>query len=297
MKFIALWEKGYFKDNKYYIEMNWRKKAYRCVLNTDDLQLAPPPKTHSYGQEPDLQFLLSKLAASTNAYYDIGANYGFFSIYLSSHDEFKGNVYSFEPMPKTYKIAQALLEALPSNHNIAYNNLALSDKSGELEMQVPVNTHSGYAKISDSGSGGTKVKVMTLDEWVESNNATPPSFIKIDVEGHEAQVLKGGEQTISKHRPIVYFESGMDLSKEENDEISSYFLDKGYRLFIPTWMYLKDDLWQTCRLPIIPEASHFTLIDISNSPEILHDRSMLYVLNILACPKEKVEALKLALAE
>ena len=57
------------------------------------------------------------------------------------------------------------------------------------------------------------MKTNTLDNILASKNY-PVSLIKIDVQGHELDVLKSGKKTITKHKPVIYFEFAPYLYKE-----------------------------------------------------------------------------------
>ena len=137
---------------------------------------------------------------------DIGANLGFVTTMLASLVGKDGKVFSFEPSAVTY---QKLLRTIEAN---------------ELSMVEPVNfglgkqetTHDLYRVSGSSGndtlikSGDGKistgqVKIISLDSFL-AQKPQPISFIKIDTEGYELQVLRGAIGTLKKHRPVIYIE-------------------------------------------------------------------------------------------
>ncbi|MEM3713876.1 MAG: FkbM family methyltransferase [Nitrososphaeria archaeon] len=76
--------------------------------------------------------------------------------------------------------------------NIIPEKLALSDKAGELSI-------SGVAGLASlSSSGIEKVKVMTIDKFVQDQKLDRVDFIKMDIEGAELDALKGGQETIKR---------------------------------------------------------------------------------------------------
>lgn len=170
--------------------------------------------------------------------YDIGANFGIYSVLMAQ----KGEVYAFEPNPDVFKH----LLRTSRFHPIKPFNLALSDASGESDFFVyEENTFSSlidWTHESDMSGitkfGGNAMKttctVSTLDEFVEAQSLPLPNFIKIDVEGAEIKVFRGGRKTIERSRPVIYFEVSkniwqkMGTSPEEGFEFLSSL---GYKLF------------------------------------------------------------------
>ena len=131
---------------------------------------------------------------------DVGANIGNHSVYFSSHFT---SVYSFEPNPDTFYL-------LSYNSNISNNihayNYGLGDSEEVLDLHVnPDNM--GASAINYSGSANEKkikISVKKLDDLdVGFANI---SFVKIDVEGFEDNVIKGGIRLIESHMPIIVFE-------------------------------------------------------------------------------------------
>ncbi|NOS96632.1 MAG: FkbM family methyltransferase [Methylotenera sp.] len=136
---------------------------------------------------------------------DIGANIGNHSLFFS--DYFK-KIYSFEPNKNTFKL-------LSFNANLVNNiecfNYGLSDKDSSSTMVFDKKNIGGAKLASDLSSDAVVVNLKTLDS---SNSFEERVYLlKIDVEGHELEVLKGAEKTIAAHQPIIIFEQ---LSAEFN---------------------------------------------------------------------------------
>lgn len=136
---------------------------------------------------------------------DIGANTGYYGI-LTSYLFPKSNVYSFEPIKKH---CEMINESIKINNikNLHINQIALGYKE---EVNVDIyNAGSGTSLIkgfTKSDEGITKVNIRTLDSLSDNNQINKIDFIKIDVEGFELQVLKGGEKIIRKNKPILFVE-------------------------------------------------------------------------------------------
>ena len=98
--------------------------------------------------------------------------------------------------------------------NVSLVKKALGAEAGEIEMVMPKFGKARKQGLShvihdsiDTFNDGTKYKVpvVTLDSVLE-NKTCRPTAIKLDVENFEYFVLKGGEELISKHMPIIYTE-------------------------------------------------------------------------------------------
>ena len=136
---------------------------------------------------------------------DIGANIGNHSIFFSKY--FK-KVFAFEPNPKTYDLL-LINSKLISQKKIVPYNFGLSNNNGNLSLKSnPSNI--GASRIislptNQLKNNITNIKVKIADE-IKSIQTEKISFIKIDVEGHEINALKGAENIIKSNKPIIVFE-------------------------------------------------------------------------------------------
>jgi FkbM family methyltransferase len=139
---------------------------------------------------------------------DGGANIGLFSL-LASHLAPKGRVYAFEPANLTFN---ALKQNTQACRNVEVLNLGLGDRQRKAEMMVHRGCPSG-STLSDSGmsvAGVEKgdivpeeVSITTIDEFAKERRLERLDFIKVDAEGYEKQILRGGRETIRRFRPIL----------------------------------------------------------------------------------------------
>lgn len=123
----------------------------------------------------------------------------------------KGTHFAFEPLPTFF----SELEKKFKNKATIFP-FALSDKSGETEFHFVKNApaYSGLQKrkyaVQDPDIEKLKVEVKKLDEVIPEDIKI--DFIKIDVEGGEFDVLKGGVHLLQKHKPLLIFEFGKGAS-------------------------------------------------------------------------------------
>lgn len=132
---------------------------------------------------------------------DIGANIGNHSMFFS--DRFRG-VHAYEPNPRTYCLLKFNTDPLV---NVTCHQFGLGDVTGSLELHQNL-ANPGLASIkygSDPQDQLIKIHVSTLDELSHPENESI-CFIKMDVEGFEENVIKGGERTLRKLQPVVVFE-------------------------------------------------------------------------------------------
>lgn len=155
---------------------NWQDTTFRyCIFGTYGRDLADLLE----GEAADFQFV------------DIGANQGLYSLIAAKNPRCR-QIIAFEPVPATY----AMLD-----HNVALNHqaarttlhpLAIAATAGEMEISVAAD-HTGTASLAgrESGQPGGGVTITTinapmLDPLLET---ALPMFVKIDVEGLEAEVI------------------------------------------------------------------------------------------------------------
>lgn len=153
---------------------------------------------------------LKKEINNKSVFVDIGANIGNHTCYLARHFE---KVISFEPSPLISKIlnANVLLNNLESQ--VTLIEKALSNEKNILEFYTNKGTDNlgGSSLIKERciNENGVKVEVEKGDNVLEELLIFDDkiTLIKIDVEGHEFEVLQGLTRTINKHLPIIVFET------------------------------------------------------------------------------------------
>jgi FkbM family methyltransferase len=120
-----------------------------------------------------------------------------------------GTHYAFEPLPHLYKFLQDKYHG----KNITLYPIALFDKKGVTSFKYVVNApaYSGILErnydFPDPEINELQVETDLLDNLIPEDSRI--DFIKIDVEGAEFPVLKGGVKTISRCKPVIIFEFGI----------------------------------------------------------------------------------------
>ncbi len=147
--------------------------------------------------------------------YDIGANIGIFTVWLSSLVGEQGRVIAFEPNP-------ALLDGLQRTAGILGNvdliAKGLAEKDGTFEFFVPDDDTMGSMQNWTREEGGKvatlQCEVTTIDKIVAAGRIPMPDIIKCDIEGGEFHCFAGAKETLgSDNAPIVLFEANINSTR------------------------------------------------------------------------------------
>lgn len=147
--------------------------------------------------------LLQKIVQPGDCFWDIGANIGFYTLTAARLVGPQGQVRAFEPSAPAW---QALNDNVALNpcHSIRLVRLALSDRAGPATLHRRGDYADGGASlISREGYHQEKevVTMLSLDAYLAQTGGPPPTFLKIDVEGHEERVLAGAQTLLQSLQP------------------------------------------------------------------------------------------------
>lgn len=160
----------------------------------------------SGGFEPQMVSLFRTVAGGSDVILDIGANIGCTAILFSG---LARQVHAFEPSPTTFSLLERNVGKAGLG-NVLLHNMGLgAEESTSTLTFSPSNRSGGF--VSDqtrAGEGFTveTIAIRRLDDVVPSLGIESLQFIKIDVEGFEGHVLRGGRETLSRFRPVVVLE-------------------------------------------------------------------------------------------
>ena len=146
-------------------------------------------------------------------------------------------MYAYEPHPQVYKEFcenKRIWKQTSGWEQIESRNVALSNASGTGFLNIPkeFRTNRGLAslmthgdKLDKGGTRGYSVPLAKLDDLVNIGQSV--ALVKVDVEGHELEVLKGGAKLITHHVRDVLFEE----HRSYPSDVSRYLKDKGFTIF------------------------------------------------------------------
>lgn len=158
---------------------------------------------------------------------EVGANIGTHSVPLARACS-PGPLYLFEPQQRVFQILCANLALNGVRNAVAYPE-ACGDVAGfvvvpPLDYGADFNFGGVSVRAEAEGAPGPRVRATPLD----SLGLAACHILKIDVEGFEAQVLRGGAETIGKFRPLIYVENDRPAHQQE---VISLLNSMGYRLY------------------------------------------------------------------
>lgn len=166
------------------------------------------------GEEHVLRKVRGMIKTASPILFDVGANKGEFTRRIL--EVWRGNaftLYAFEPSPRTFSLLQ---HALPKESHVQLVNLGMGDKPGVAEL-FSDKEGSGLASVyprdlsyhNINFTDHETIALTTLDLFCEEKGIATVDFLKLDVEGHELAVLKGGKKMFDEGRvKVVQFEFG-----------------------------------------------------------------------------------------
>ena len=215
-------------------DLAWaRVKGGEVLCNLNDLV----GRTAFYTGDLDrkISWVCARIVKPGDTVLDIGANVGIVSLWLAKLVGNNGKVHAFEPNPE---LQQLLNQTIQRNHadNICPHPVALGSKPGQLELRILENNTGSGSLILDyrlMNCRVVKVPVQTLDSIVVREKITAIRLMKIDVEGFEAEVLRGGSHVLESVRPqAVLFEFVDKCEGRLSDQpVFKILLEAGYGFF------------------------------------------------------------------
>ncbi len=242
------------------------------LLQHAHVQIGAGHNTYSSGEEYVVNTLLTKiLKRDPITIFDIGANIGDYAKMLRAKFPV-AEIYCFEPGPEAF----VRLAASSKELNMHLQNLAVGSSNGTITLVKSSHDDDGAMltayrdAISDvftfAGDPNESIvcEMVCLDDFC-LNRLSMIDFLKIDVEGHELEVLKGAAKMISEDKiSIIQFEFN-----EFNIFSKTFFYD--YYKLLPQYKFYR----------IMPRHNLFPLGEYTSSHEIFRYQNILAVNNSL----------------
>jgi FkbM family methyltransferase len=168
-----------------------------------------------YGaQEKYILFFMRDVAESLGknevVFFDIGANVGQHSLFMSRHVK---EVHAFEPYPPVLERFRKMVKVNRID-NIFIHPVGLGNKNGQILFFEPPDSNLGAGSfINREGTINKKynLPVVIGDEWLKKIGVSHVDIIKCDIEGYEKQAMLGLKHTLEKNRPIIVMELNLGL--------------------------------------------------------------------------------------
>lgn len=204
-----------------------------------------------YEQEQQEIVRLLSMKSRPNVVWDIGANIGIWSLFWTTICGTDSEVRCFEPDPENLSYLRLNMKRNRLS-NWVVRPVAVSSRDGQaLFYSDPVSGATGSLEAGHdfigrhfkAEGGAYSVTLITVDSEI-ADGASPPQFMKIDVEGHELDVLEGARNTLRDHRPNLILEVS-----RSHDEICELLKDADYQIFNMNGMKIDRPEFNTLALP------------------------------------------------
>lgn len=158
---------------------------------------------HNDWENDEVQFILDHVGPG-EAFLDVGANVGVYTLQAARAVGPTGRVYSVEPMPNTYSMLCRSISDNNFDDRCTTFNVALGARSSRGELNFDRQSYNpGASFVSETATGS--VEVVPLDSLV-SHIDRPIKAMKVDIEGFEPNMLEGATRFFHHHRPVILAE-------------------------------------------------------------------------------------------
>lgn len=221
--------------------------------------------------EKEMELLPYFLNKNSNAI-DIGANYAYFTVPMA---KYANKVFAYEPIPFTYTVCNMLIkhyklknvelfpQGVGETNETKRFNVPVVDFGGISAGQAHMAERNNELKGKEKHYQFTKnefhdCEVVSLDKTI--TDPTPISFIKIDIEGAEYFALKGMQQLIQTHRPVILLEINpffLDGFNIKESDLKNFIQQNKYKTYLYSEALKKlqsfDEAYFESNFIIIPE--------------------------------------------
>lgn len=186
----------------------------------------------------EFAFLHTALARSA-VFIDIGANEGFYTVFAASLVGELGRVIAVEPSPREY---ERLSRNVAINHlsNVTLVRCGLGARRGNALLHIADPEHNGQNTLGGFGHTGVtavehvQIELSDLDSLIQELALGRVDLIKMDVEGAEFEVIKGGLKTLERYKPtllIELFEDALSKQGSSAEAVLSQLTQLGYSMY------------------------------------------------------------------
>jgi len=206
--------------------------------------------------EPSMVKLFTAVASGSQTILDVGANIGCTALHFGALAK---SVYAFEPSKTTFAFLEQNV-AKADLKNVFPQNMGLGAEPGHYTLTfAPSFRAGGFVSNQTQASHGHTIEnilIRTMDEVVGALGISKVDFVKIDVEGFEGHVLRGGKQTLATHKPEVIL------------ELNHWCLNALQRTSIPDFFDLLRSMFPV--LLAVDDQSYLDLHDTSESYVVMY---------------------------
>ena len=275
------------------MEVNVKGRIRRATFNGNNLQFrALYMPVYQSGYENATVSLVTALMQNETVLFDIGSNWGYFSICAAAASGFHGSVYAFEPNPVAREDLVRILSQTGLDNVVTVQPFGLGSQASSRGISSESLTHTGRTQLTDDSDNVVKVEIKRLDDLVIPR----PDIIKVDAEGMELEILKGALSLLKNCSPLLIFESWADLRNPfETVPLFRFLESLDYEFYVPSLTFRSDQgivdvqMDETCTaMANAGQPGVLSLVKLE--PRM---RPLLQThLNLVACHKTKIAVVK-----
>ncbi len=240
--------------------MSWKLKIRDSIFRTTGLMIY---QKKPFGQDPFQDIKRSFPNYPFNVFFDVGANIG---QTVSDIVAFFPNaeIWCFEPVQKTFEV----LKERTKGKNINYQKIALGSENIQTEIFVDEdNLWSDMTSIVNAKTTNPEnlvselITIEKLDDFCLENSIETIDYLKIDTEGYDYEVLKGGVKMLEEQL-IAFVEVEVSMNPENTFHVDfvmvkEFMESHAYRLY---GLYDQMHEWQT-NTPILRRTNPLFVAD------------------------------------
>ena len=211
---------GYCREREMFSDFTFEGKPARFAINNPFDIIQRHHVNGSFFEAEELKTLCD-IVGRGKSIVEVGANVGNHLVFYAQHMDAK-KIYPFEPNPDAVALLSKNIRMNDLEPVIDQRGIGIGAGAayGKFAIELPGENNLGAARLR-AGSG--ELEVFTLDEKLGDE---PVDFMKIDVEGMEFEVLKGAQNIIRRHKPILMVE----VFRPQIAEFESWCIENHYNI-------------------------------------------------------------------
>jgi FkbM family methyltransferase len=165
--------------------------------------------------------------------FDVGANFGYYSVVLATTLNRQCRMFACEPNPMNFERLEKHVLANDMAECVQLINLGLSDRDETVCMHRP-RENSGHAMVCESGET-VSVHLTTLDSLCEKKQIDQLDLLILDTEGYEQRALQGASEMLLRFTPLIFVELFPPVMRRQGadpEAVAAFLTGQGYQLFV-----------------------------------------------------------------
>lgn len=186
--------------------------------------------------EKDVTKVFEELVEPNMIVFDIGANIGTHTLTIAKIlKNGQGRIFGIEPTNFAWKKLLTNINLNPFLDNIVIEKIGFSDEPGDIIINSSNICFRSSWNLDKNlkRKRGDKITLIKLDEYIKAKDIKRVDFMKLDTDGYEFKILKGGLETIYTSKPIIMMEIGSTLERlgDSIDDIKQVLKDLSYKIY------------------------------------------------------------------